>query len=549
MLDFAAVDAVSPIRVRSPEECAVRISWWDALVSLVLVGVCLFSGLGALGLVGPDEPRYAAIARTMARSGDWVTPRLAGQPWFEKPVLYYWMAAAAFRWFGDGEFSARLPAALAALLAVLVTGWAALRAYGLDAARLTLLILPTSVALIGFARAAAPDMLFSALLAAAAVAAAEMLEKPRAGPIARVAFGALLGAATLAKGPAAVVLAGGAVFLWALASRRWRAALRLAHPVCLAAFVVVAAPWYALCAARNPEFLRVFFLEHNVARYLTSMFRHEQPFWFFAPVLLAAIVPWTALLLPLAGDAFRGRAAGNWRDSPALFFGCWALAPFLFFSFSESKLPSYILPSVPPLLLLVAATSARRLSDETRSSRWWVALVACTLPAMALSARWWLRRLPPDSGLAAPAEWTGILTLVILGGLACVLLALAGRKQASLKAVAILVAVFIVSANASVLPRLDSYLSARAAARTTSAEPGAAEHISVFDLDRPLRYGLEFYLDQPLPDWKPGATLPAWIWTSASGAATLKQQGLPYTLVKKLSPQAWLVRLGAAQTP
>jgi len=118
--------ALAPIRARSAEEGAVQISWRDVLLPLVLMGVCLFSGLQALGLTGPDEPRYAAIARTMARSGDWVTPRLAGQPWLEKPALYYWVAASAIRWFGDGEFAARLPSAVAALLATLATAWAAL---------------------------------------------------------------------------------------------------------------------------------------------------------------------------------------------------------------------------------------------------------------------------------------------------------------------------------------------------------------------------------------------------------------------------------------
>ncbi len=184
----------------------------------------LFGGLGALGLVGPDEPRYAAIAREMAQTGDWVTPRLYGRPWLEKPVLYYWAAASAFRLFGVSEFAARLPGALGALLATLATAWAALRIFGIEAAWLTLLILPTTIGMFTFARGASPDMIFSASLALTAVAAAELLAKPRPGLLARLAFGVFLGAAALAKGPAAVILAAGAIFLWALGSRQWRAA-------------------------------------------------------------------------------------------------------------------------------------------------------------------------------------------------------------------------------------------------------------------------------------------------------------------------------------
>src|ERR1700722_1287664 len=201
MLDSAPVNSPAPLRSRATNEGNTQVSWWALILTLTVAAICLFSGLRALGLVGPDEPRYTAIARAMLQTGDWVTPRLYGQPWFEKPVLYYWAAAAAFRLFGVSEFAARLPSALAALLATAAMTWAALRSYGLDAAWLTLLMLPTTLAAIGFARAATPDMLFSALLVAAAASASEMLAKKKSGLAARVAFGIFLGAATLAKGP------------------------------------------------------------------------------------------------------------------------------------------------------------------------------------------------------------------------------------------------------------------------------------------------------------------------------------------------------------
>ncbi len=418
MLDSAAVHSTSPLRLRSSEEGSTQISWWTAVLTLAVAAICLFSGLGALGLVGPDEPRYMSIARAMLQSGDWITPRLYGQPWFEKPALYYWAAAAAFRVFGVNEFAARLPAALAALLATAAMTWAALRSYGLDAAWLTLLMLPATLASIGFARAATPDMLFSALLAAAAASAAEMLAKKRSAAVARASFGFFLGAATLAKGPAAVLLAGGAVFLWALASGGWRAIFRLAHPLSVAAFLVVAVPWYALCAWRNPEFLRVFLIEHNFARYLTTVFQHVQPFWFFGPIILAAIVPWTILLLPLAiGAIAQVRANREWKDSPALFFCAWAIFPVLFFSFSQSKLPGYVLPAVPPLILLLASFSAPFVKERTTASRWWLALVGCTFPVLSLAAITWVRGLPMELSLAGSNAPGILLVLAIHRGL------------------------------------------------------------------------------------------------------------------------------------
>jgi 4-amino-4-deoxy-L-arabinose transferase-like glycosyltransferase len=540
------VDTVAhpPIRSRAAGEAARQISWLDLLLPLALMAVCFFAGLSAIGLTGPDEPRYAAIARAMARTGDWITPRLLGQPWFEKPALYYWLAGAAFRIFGEGEFAMRLPSVLAAVLATIAAAWAALRAYGLDAARLVLIMLAVTVGLVSFSHAAAADMLFAALLAATAAVAAEMLQKKRAGMFAKIMFGFLLGAATLAKGPAAVLLAGGAILLWALASRQITAAFRFFHPLCLAAFAIVAVPWYALCAARNPDFVRVFFIEHNIQRYLTPLFQHPQPFWFFGPVLLAAIFPWTPLVLPLVLDAARARHSAEWRDSPSLFFAAWVIAPLLFFSFSESKLPGYILPAVPPLVLLLAATLSRRLSPGDASSRTWPALVALSLPLLSLLAGYGFRQLPAGSGLATPRAWLPLLVLAIAGGAACALLAWMKRRRAAIAGVAVLMAALAAGVAIGALPKLDPYLSAREAARSTQQQAQSTDYISILGTDRSLQFGLEYYLDRPLPEWTAAAPKPAWVWATPSRAADLERfPGLRCTIVHKLTPEAWLVRI------
>ena len=147
-----------------------------AVLILLTLYVCYFSHLGAFGFIGPDEPRYAWIARDMAESGDWVTPRLYGKPWFEKPVLYYWAAAVCFKLFGVNETSARLPSAVCALLATLALAWLALRLGGWQMARWVLLLLPSTVGMIGFSHAASTDMPFSAMLSIAMVCAAVALD-------------------------------------------------------------------------------------------------------------------------------------------------------------------------------------------------------------------------------------------------------------------------------------------------------------------------------------------------------------------------------------
>src|SRR6202034_725298 len=229
MLDSSRLNSLSKER---------RNNIWAAVIAACVVFICLFSGLGAVGLLGPDEPRYAWIARAMAETGDWITPRLYGQPWFEKPILYYWAAALGFRIHLPSGVASRLPSAIAALAAALAISWLGWKHYGVaegfheSPALLAPLIFSTSVAAIGFSRAATPDMLFSAFIALAMFSASDILrsrELLRTEPemVSRNSrhenldfafFGVFLGLAVLAKGPAAMILAGGALGLWAFAT-------------------------------------------------------------------------------------------------------------------------------------------------------------------------------------------------------------------------------------------------------------------------------------------------------------------------------------------
>ena len=238
MLDSETVETVSSAPENSAKNnLAARIGW--AILILATLYICYFSHLGALGFVGPDEPRYAWIARDMAETGDWVTPRLYGKPWFEKPPLFYWGAALCFKLFGVSEAAARLPSAISALLATLALAWLAFRLYGAETACWLLLLLPTTVGMIGFSHAAATDMPFSAMLTIAMVCAAVVLGLtrnenspvlPQIPWLALILFGFFLGLAVLAKGPAGIVLVGGAVFFWALSTKRWRDAFRQGVP-------------------------------------------------------------------------------------------------------------------------------------------------------------------------------------------------------------------------------------------------------------------------------------------------------------------------------
>ena len=378
MLDSETVETVSSAQDNPDKSStAARIGW--AVLILATLYVCYFSHLGAIGFVGPDEPRYAWIARDMVETGDWVTPRLYGKPWFEKPPLFYWGAALCFELFGVSEAAARLPSAISALLATLALAWLALRLYGAETARWLLLLLPTTVGMIGFSHAAATDMPFSAMLTIAMVCAAVVLGLirdenssvvPQTPWLALFLFGFFLGLAVLAKGPAAIILCGGAVFFWALFTKRWRDAYRMLHPATIAAFCLTALPWYILCARRNPDFFRIFIIEHNFKRYLTPEFQHIQPFWFYILIVPLALLPWTAVLAAVANDLRRFPPVESWRLSPSLLFACLTVFTILFFSASNSKLPGYILPAIPPLGLFVSQSVSLRSRRIVSGSHW-----------------------------------------------------------------------------------------------------------------------------------------------------------------------------------
>ncbi len=190
--------------------------------------------------------------------------------------------------------------------------------------------------------------------------------------------------------------------------------------------VVVALPWYVVCALRNPDFPRVFIFEHNFERYLTPIFQHPQPFWFFGPITLLALLPWTALLWPAAQDGLRLWREKSWRDSLGFFFACWAAFPILFFSFSQSKLPGYVLPAIPPLALLCAESVARVASPSVAKPNTRITVeiaISATWIALGISAAIWLHRLPAPEHQALRSPVLLSIVVAIVGAAAIAFLA------------------------------------------------------------------------------------------------------------------------------
>ena len=514
-----------------PLSGTARLLW--ALLILSTLYLCYFHNLGALGLVGPDEPRYAWIARDMAETGDWVTPRLYGQPWFEKPPLYYWGAAASFKLFGVSETTARLPSAFCALLATLALAWLALRLYGAETARWLLVLLPTTVGMIGFSHAAATDMPFAAMLTIAMVFAARLLgmipqmsgaqaNQQRLFPsftsftsstsFTSLLFGCFLGLAALAKGPAAIVLSGGAVLLWAVFTKRWRDAFRCLHPMAIGGFCVTALPWYIVCTQRNPDFFRVFIIEHNFKRFLTPEFQHIQPFWYYFPILLIALFPWLFFLVPVTSrlwDSWKQQEA-NWPSQLLLI--SWAGFTLLFFSISRSKLPGYILPGIPPLALLLANTISSSLRKNSRVISWPLFATALALVIFGVALQREAPKIPALNCVSPVCGVTRICVIAICGGIVIGILAAIRKLRFGLFA-AILCALLLVIEVDRFLPNLDPGVSARDAVRVASnVWPGfAARNAATWQLKRSYDYQLSYYARREISDWKPGEPKPTWL--------------------------------------
>jgi 4-amino-4-deoxy-L-arabinose transferase-like glycosyltransferase len=545
---------------------AARIGW--AVLICATLYVCYFSHLGAIGFVGPDEPRYAWIARHMAETGDWVTPRLYGKPWFEKPPLYYWGAAICFKLFGVSEAAARLPSAISALLATLAMAWFAWRVYGGEIARWLLLLLPTTVGMIGFSHAAATDMPFSAMLTIAMVCATVLLRlvpdksseqgARHAAPLrdennttlrqwlALILFGFFLGLAVLAKGPAAIILCGGAVFFWALFTKHWRDALRLLHPAAIAAFCLTALPWYILCARRNPDFFRIFIIEHNFKRYLTPEFQHIQPFWFYLPVLFVALYPWVGMTISAFTSVFR-REIGTQLDNPATFVLCWALFPIIFFSLSKSKLPGYVLPAIPALVFLTAVAVAKALRGDKAPIRPGL-IVAALTPVAALAVIGLLEYFQPLMKTADFYAYARECLFVSCLALAAILV-LSIRKKYSLGILAGLVAwlCLLILTYSVPLPSMDSWFSPRPIAFTVLSDRQMAAEVRSFRLQRAWQFGLNFYLRREVQEWNP-AEPAGYVLTSPTGIQELKRSRISYRVLDDTSISAILIRVGISET-
>jgi 4-amino-4-deoxy-L-arabinose transferase-like glycosyltransferase len=446
------------------------------VLAILVVFILYFYGIWRVGLLDPDEPRYASIGREMSLSGDWVTPRLWGSPWFEKPALLYWIIAAAYKAGFNDDLAPRLPVAIVSA-AFLVFYFFRMRSeFGVRPAWFATAILATSAGWIAFGQVATTDAPMSAAFGASMLLCLPWLRSgDRRGLL---LAGVMLGLAVLAKGLVPLVLA--APLLW-VGRKRWTDLGRLA----LGCFIV-ALPWYTLCTIRNgTAFLNDFFLRHHFARFVAAdALQHGQPFWFYIPILIAAIYPWS-FVMPVI---FRRET-----DPRRVFFLLWLLFGLLVFSSSANKLPGYVLPLLPAIAALIGLRLA-----EMRDPRWALAVTALLLGFLPM-----IGKVLPEallSGLShvrfSGVNWSPFFLAIGIAAICWFI-----PRDWAMGVVVLGMAAGILYLKVTMLPGLDEIKSARPLWLTIAAR---RSETCVGPIPRAWRYGLNFYSVTPLPECESG---------------------------------------------
>lgn len=507
----------------------------ESLLLLAFCGFLFFYGLGNFGLVGADEPRYAQVAREMLARHDWITPTLSGQPWLEKPPLFYWQAMLSYAIFGVSDWAARIPSALDASLLVFAI-YFFLRRFRVGSALDGALMTASCAAVIGFSRAASTDMPLAAMFGIALLAWYAWQESENRAYLA--AFYVFLGLGTLAKGPVAPFLAGAVILIFAVAKGDYPLLRRTLWIPGIALFVIVAMPWYVTVQIRNPEFFHVFIVQHNLARFGTNLYRHKEPFWYYAPVALLSLAPWTILCGAAFFETLRlwareRRTLLQSEEAWNAFLFIWLLVPIMFFSLSQSKLPGYILPAIPAGTLLLTDYVRQRLKDDVPLRN--APLLALhsvlaalpVIPALMLTYIVQQHQMPHNKATGVAFAVAAVLAIVIM-------LTLRGRLgMRGLRVTVLPVALAVAAVLRLGAPALDNALSARPLDKIIGHASLAA---AVYHVPREVEYGLGFYRNAVINRYEAGQVPASEHILVAPGNSVLE--------IQKLIPERQVILVG-----
>ena len=516
-------------------------SLFGFMTFFLLYGVTPWLGGAGLGLVGADEPRYAQIAHEMlqklnsahslrAQLSACVTPYLYGRPWLEKPALYYWRAMYVFKEFGVHDWVARLPSVSFALWLVGLT-YLHMRRFRpgghLDAA----LITAACVGVVGFSRGASTDMQLAAPLSIGLLGWYAWYETKSKFWLFDIYF--FTAVATLAKGPVAPFLVLLIVGCFAALRKEWWIFWKSLWWPGIVLYFAIVLPWFIAVQHQNPTFFDEFFLRQNLQRFATNRYQHAQPTWYYFVVVLLATMPWTIIAMRALVDGVH-KAILEWRirharagsataakigvsqpgDAFPEFLVLWALLPIVFFTFSESKLPGYILPSLPPITILTGDYLFR---SRAKGLQRWVlgghALLVAVVTAAVLLLPWFVvhgfRQMPPNhaaaiAGISGLSAAVLILLVVQHWGVQKLRTATCGVLVVLLfflYGVGPFFAIPGVAASKRTIDVIDRTYSARPLAERIAMIVPPTETVAVFRVRRDIEYGLAFYRNHEVANY------------------------------------------------
>ena len=507
------------------------------LALAVLCGICFFVRLGHLPMIGPDEPRYTEIAREMYQTGDWITPRLAGLHWFEKPALTYWLVATGFQLFGVSEFTARLPIALFSCFGVWLLFWFGQRLYTTRFGYLSAMALASSAIWIGFSRAATFDLPLAVAMELALLAFFLWVREDKDWFWYACCFG--MGLAMLAKGLVGIVLPAAIIGLFLLLTRNLLTLLKRPQLLLVGAviFLATSATWYMPMFLRHGnEFWQEFFVAHHFQRFLTNKFKHPQPFYFFTIIAILGCLPWSLVFVTQVAATIK-----RWRElftthSLPLFLWLWVIVIVGFFSISTSKLTGYILPVFPAIALLIGWQLEQWWQNKPRTLWRWLCLLTCLLlggVGAALTMR--SGKIP----YADPFLVLGLAAVLFLAAfLGITLLLLRGERVATL-ALPFSSALCIAAATWTVMPGL--YFTQSTAILASKARQFARrDERLVFFINN--HFSIDFYAPE-LPLREPTAYLKTFMKVEEIAAIAESQ---PSKSILVMTPKRWLPGLQEA---
>lgn len=459
------------------------------MISLSIALLAFYSlWLGCHPLFLPDEGRYSLIAREMLTSHDYITPRLNGIPFLDKPILFYWLQVAAMKAFGVNEWALRLFPALIGIVGCLITYITGRQLFDRRTALLSAIILATSPLFFGNAHYANLDLEVAVFISCSLLFFITGLQTKHATHtkqcmLAGYVFSAL---AFLTKGLIAIVFPAAILFTWMALLNRWHNIKRMHVFTGVIVFLGIAAPWYLLVQQANPDFFHFFFIHQQFSRFLsTNTFNNPSPAWFYLPVVFIGFFPWTAFLFQALSRALKNVWLNRKAYSTELFLLLWIGVIFTFFSTPHSKIIGYILPIFPPLALLTGRYISTHWENNTFKLGNILFIILCLLTAgllLAATEQGWFELI-----VIIKSHIYLIATLLTISVIAAIFM----LKQNSFLPMFVLCALTSTTVLITVLNRAEDL-------NLTTAKPLIEELVDLKEVDDEVVNYFKFYHDVPL---------------------------------------------------